>query len=514
MQSVNAAFTAEEKDSTRIIQQNTRISWHKQYLLANRTFTIGVSLIGGNDIIGINPGAVGSPANYKYFDESNYVQSLAWERGYNMPQGGMTKALAEAVFDNTGGRFTPRYLGGNSEIATAILPRKPAMISAGFTVNGIPYAIPQFTGVITEQPALDLRNKNMAIKLADYVDYFQNKYLDNAVIATAVRTDTGLQTLFGLMGMNTAQYDLDTGLNIIPFMFFDAGTRFGDAIGQLVEAENGQLYQREDGVFIFENRQHHTVAPYTQIQKVINTAMVLNAAVPGQSNIVNVVEISSKVRAKQANQLVFSLSSPLLIGASTDQDLFINFDDPMLAIDTPSFLVANTQSDGSGVDVSTSVVLKSITKFSQAAKIVFTNLKTTPVYITALTIYGRPAKVTTEIYYRARDGSSATAYEEQTLSINNDFIQSESWAQTYAQMILGDWSDPTNLQILTIRAIPELQLGDLVSWQGRYWRVLDIKAMLDASNGFIQELFLIQRTIQTYFRIGISTIGGSDKISP
>jgi hypothetical protein len=81
-------------------------------------------------------------------------------------------------------------------------------------------------------------------------------------------------------------------------------------------------------------------------------------------------------------------------------------------------------------------------------------------------------------------------------------------------MILNDFASPENLQKIVIKAIPELQMGDLISWQGRYWRIYDIKTTLDPSAGFIQELMLLQRTITTYFRIGISTIGGSDQIAP
>jgi hypothetical protein len=129
------------------------VSWHRQSTVGNRTFTIGVSTIGGNDIIGINPGAVGSPGIYKYFDESQYLLSLAWERGLNMPTGGLVKALAEARLDNTGGRFTPRYMGGNSELFTAIQPRKPVKISAGFNYGNADNFLPQFAGIITNQPS-------------------------------------------------------------------------------------------------------------------------------------------------------------------------------------------------------------------------------------------------------------------------------------------------------------------------------------------------------------------------
>ncbi len=81
-------------------------------------------------------------------------------------------------------------------------------------------------------------------------------------------------------------------------------------------------------------------------------------------------------------------------------------------------------------------------------------------------------------------------------------------------MMLQDFSSPENLTELTIRAMPELQLGDLISWQGRYWRVWDIKTQIDPSVGFVQDLKLLQRTVVSYFRIGISTIGSGDQISP
>lgn len=514
MQTTSAAFTAEEKDTVRKIVHNLQVSWHRQTTIGNRTFTIGVSIIGGNDVIGINPGAVGSPGIYKYFNETSYATSLSWERGYNMPVGGLSMALGEADLDNTSGRFLPRFMGGNSELFTAIIPSRPVTISAGFNFNGVDNLLPQFAGVVAGQPQVDARSKAVRLKLADYVSFFQNKYLDKTAIFTAQRTDQVLQTLFTRLGMSTAQYDLDTGINIIPFGIFDVGTRFSDAIAQLVEAENGHLYQDEQGIFKFENRQHWDSAPYNAVQKVITTNMVINAEAPDDSHLINVVEVKSTVRTKQPDQLVFTLSTPYLLNANTVTDLYVNFDDPILALDTPTAWIANTASDGSGTDATGNVSLKNIDKFAQAARLTFTNTNTAPVFITSLTLYGRPAKVTSNVYYRGQDGSSITAFNEQPLSIENDFIQSQSWAESYAQMVLNDFSNVENLQKITVRAMPDLQLGDLISWQGRYWRVFDIKTTLDPSQGFVQDLLLLQRTITTYFRIGISTIGGRDKIAP
>ncbi len=514
MQTTSAAFTAEEKDTVRKIVQNLQVSWHRETTLGNRTFTIGVSLIGGNDIIGINPGAVGSPGIYKYFDESSYVMNMNWERGYNMPTGGLTKALGEAKLDNTNGRFLPRYMGGNSELFTAIQQSRPVKISAGFNYAGIDNMLPQFAGIISDQPKVDVRSKAISIKMADYVHYFQNKYLDKTTIFTGQRTDQVLDTLFSRLGMATSQYDLDPGINIIPFGIFDVGTRFSDAIAKLVEAENGHLYQNEEGVFKFENRQHWDSAPYNAVQKIITTNMVINAEAPDDSHLINIVEVKSQVRTKQPKALIFNLSSPYFLSANTTTDLYVNFDDPILEMDTPSFFEVNTATDATGTNITSSVNVKNVDKFAQAARITFNNTNSTGGYVTSLTLYGRPAKLTSNIYYRSQDSSSITAYDEHPLSIDNNFIQNPSWAESYAQMILNDFSNIENLQKITVRAMPDLQLGDLISWQGHYWRIFDIKTTLDPSQGFIQELLLLQRNVITYFRIGISTIGGTDRIAP
>lgn len=520
MQSVSAAWTAEERDSVRSIAQSTQISWKRQSTLGNRTFTIGVSSIGGNDAIGINPGAIGSPNNYKYFDESSYVTRLSWERGLNLPTGGITKAMAEIVLDNTDGRFTPRYLGGSSELYTAIQPRKPVIIGAGFNL-GVDLTIPQFTGLITEQPAIDIREASMRIKASDWIDFFQNRYLDQEVMATGQRTDQVLATVFGSVGMNTAQYDLDYGINLIPFLLLEKGTRLWDIIDQLVQAENGNVYQREDGVIVFENRQRWDSGPYNQVQRVINTAQVINAEVPNEDHLINVVEVSANLRSKQPAQTIFNLPvlTYLTIPANGDLEQFFEFQDPVLALTDPtstgtsSYFVANSAPDESGTDYTSNISFKNVGTFAKAVKYRIHNSGNQIAYVTQLVLSGRVAKKTGELYYREKDDSSVTAYQERVLSIENDYIQDPGWAATLSRMILNDFSDIENIQRITILAIPELQLGDLVSWKGHYWRVFDIKTTLDPSAGFIQELMLLQRSISTYFRIGISTIGGRDKIS-
>jgi hypothetical protein len=340
VQSVSSAFTAEERDTVRSIAHSLQVSWKKETNLGNRTFTIGVSLIAGTDGIGIDKAAIGGPSIYNYFDETAYVMSLNWERGLSMPTGGLTKAMAEAELDNTSGRFTPRYMGGSSELFTAVLPSRPFLINAGFEFQGVDQTVPQFAGIITRNPQQDIRNKRLRITGADYVDFFSKRYLDQEIMFTAQRTDQVYETLFQSLGMSTAQYELDVGINLIPFGLFEKGTRYDNIMHDLAEAEDGHLFQDEMGKFKFWNRQHWDSSPHNSVQRILTTAQVINAQAPDTDHLINVVEINSDIRQKQPAQTIFNLPplSSFIVPSNSFVEQFFEFQDPVLALTNLSLI--------------------------------------------------------------------------------------------------------------------------------------------------------------------------------
>lgn len=528
MQSVSSAFTAEEKDTTRNVAQNVQVSWKKESSLGNRTFTIGVSSIGGSDVIGINPGAIGSPGNYKYFDESQYVKSLGWEHNLNMPTGGLVVGMAEVELDNTSGRFLPDYMGGRSELFTSQLPRRPLIINAGFEVDGIDQTIPQFSGILNKTPSVSLRDKTVNLNAADYIDFFSNRYLDHTSMFTSLRSDVVIENLLtNELGLSTSQYELDEGLNVIKFGLFETGDKFSDIIGQIAEAENANVYQDETGVIRFENRQHWQTSPFNEVQRIVLTSQVIDAYAPTEDHIINSVEVKGQPREVEDNQPVWGTdeyagAGTVELAANANTEVWANFDDPMFTIDDPvpngtagqtSFYAANSLEDGSGTNQTSSISLKRIDKFSTSAKMTFSNNSGSTVYLTTLTLWGRPARRTGDIYFREERGMSITAYEERPFVIENNYIQDQSWAESYAVSLVNDFSQPESLQTILIRAIPSLQLGDLVSWQGISWRIFGKRTVLSASAGFIQELKLLKRETRSNFTIGVSTIGGADIIA-
>lgn len=526
MQAVSSAFSAEETSSVRNIAQSVQVSWKKDYLSSITLFTIGVSTIGGNDIIS-GPAGVQSDWNRrKYVDESGNVLNISYERELSLPLGGLTKAMADVSFDNTSNRYTPWYAGGNSEIYTAVLPRRPFVINAGFEVNGVNQTIPQFIGVTDKTIEIDKRRATARLHGVDFIGFLQNRPVDKTAMFTSQRSDIIIGNLLNEAGFATAQYDLDEGINNIGFGLFNSGDKLGDVIDRISKAENAHFYQDEEGKLHFSNRQHWDIPPHTTVQRIISTSQVIQSKVPSTSRIINSVEIIASPREVMDYEPIWDLgfeggtSIELPIN---DTEKFVNYDDPIFVVTTPvpngtpgqsSYYVANTESDGSGSDVTSLVSIKSIDNFAQASKIIFTNNSGSTAYLTTLDVWGRPARKTGDILYRDKIGSSITAFEEQVLKIENNYIQDATWAESYATLILQDFATPERIQEITIRAIPELQMGDLISWQGMPWRVFGISGRLDPEEGFVQDLNIIQRDIRSYFRIGISTIGGSDTIAP
>lgn len=504
-----------ETNASRKVVQSTQVAWKKSFDNTYVLFTIGVSSIGGGDYIA-SDGSINSDWNkYNYIDESQYVTELNWEQEFNMPLGGLVKVIGDLQFDNTSGRFLPDFMGGDSELFTVVAqPRKPLIINAGYFYEGVDQLNPQFVGLTTKAPVVDQRSKTASMHFSDFMDFIQNKYVDETAMYTGVRSDVLIETILTDLGFATSQFNLDTGINIIPFAYLPAGSKLGDVLNSIVQAENGHIYQDVSGVIRFENRQHWNTEPYTYVQRVITTAMVIDSSSPTDDHIINVVEVNSTPYTKQASAQIYDSPIALEINNSGITEVFINFANPVLEASDPVF-TANSQSDGTGTNLTSSITLESSYVFAQSAKYRFSNSSGTTAYITSLTVTGREASpTTTPIYYRTQDDSSVTAYEERPITIDNNYIQSLDWAKSFSSLILNDYSDPENLQTLTIRAISGLKISDLISWQGRNWRIYGIRTTMNPAVGYVQELSLLKRDIASYFRIGVSLIGSNDSIAP
>lgn len=263
MLSVNNDFKLKAKSKNRPVRAGAGISWLKTYAGAD-WFSIGISTIGGNDVIKGTGSVVSEADNYAYYDESDYLMSLEYDRWFEEPVFSISRGLCDIILDNNDDRFTP---GVDATIGDYIKPRRPLRAYAGFKIAGVDIMPQIFVGTIVEFPKVDNQAKTATIHAIDFTEVLWNMTVEQNALFENKRTDELIEELLTTnVGLSIGQYLLDTGTVTIPFAFFEKGQKIGDIISKLCEAEQATFYVDEHGIFHFEIRTHWNNLPHTNMK--------------------------------------------------------------------------------------------------------------------------------------------------------------------------------------------------------------------------------------------------------
>lgn len=530
MQTVSSDFTARSAGKVRPLRHSLFISFEKNYDPTIEFFEIGGSSIGGGDILKGDENVIQEWDKYVYDEYSDRVLSIEYDRGTEPPTNAITMATADLVLDNHDDIFTPGNT--NSPLDGFLKPRRPVRIHLGFKDE----LIPIFVGLTEERPEIDEKNKTAKFHCIDFLSAINNISLDEELMYVDYRTDEIISAVLETAGLSTTQFDLDTGGVIIPFAFFKKGSKVGDALREIAEAELGNISMDENGVIRFQNRTNW--ADNTSVWTFDKESVHDRKNVGG--SIINVVEVYSQARAVQAKQKLYESDGVVqfsdrtnFLGPGETKSVFIDFKDdygalPVTSADDPDYVdsattslyATNEKEDGTGATRSGDIALVSTDLFSTAMKLTFENTGDYAVYLTRLEVFATPAKVVNDVYIRETDPTSVgdrDGYEERVKVIENDFIQDAVAATSIAKIIIADRGEDDDQQDLLVKGVPQLQIGDVVTYedenQNDDYFTTGINGILNSS-GFRQKLRLSKRVINSYFRIEISSIGGSDQIAP
>lgn len=512
MQTRTAAFDQRAASTMRKLTHRALMSFPRSYIGSVTFFTIGVSTIGGADIIKGDGSVIAEWDKYQYDDYSYRIKSIEVTRTEEMVNS-TTLAQGDIVLENHDNYFTPNR---GSAIQSFILPYRPVKLYAGFGDE----ALPQFVGLTEKMPTIDEKNKTASFHVIDFMYSLFNRPLDTAVMYQNKRTDEILASLLVAFGISPTQYSFDLGYNIINFAFFDKGQKFGDVVKELMEAEMGRFFMDENGVIRFKNRQNYSSSPVW----FFNTSNIVDIQTSRQDDIINVVTVKANVREVQAKQKYWELQSAVIIPANGSVDVWADFNDPVTSVDIPAYVTAattslyttNTQEDGSGSQVSSGIT-RSVSLFAKSYKMTFSNANAYPVYLTSIELYATPALVVKQIYVRQQNATSVAQYDERVLDIENDYINNEGDANSKAQIIIDDYATYASQYELTVKGNPALQIGDYVNvsvWGYTANFVINKIVNRWESGKFTQRLTVRKKDFRTFFTIGVSTIGGVDVIAP
>lgn len=524
MQSVSAQFTERTSKAIRPINWKVLISFEKNYDAAVDFFDIGGSTIGGTDIIKGDGSVIQEWDKYVYEDYSDRVLSVEINRETDIPTSPITLATATIVLDNHDDLFTP----GNtaSPLDGFLVSRRPVRINLGFGVE----SIPKFVGITSLKPEVNESAKTVKLQCIDFLSAIMNVPLDEEVMFVNDRTDEIISALLERGGLDPTQFDLDTGGILIPFAYFKKGSKLGEGIKDVAEAELGNLSMLEDGTPRFRNRA--SWATNTSVWD-FDKDNVIDKKALGTSSVINVVEVFSKAREVQAKQKLWESSSEIELPPGSTE-IFIDFKDeygelPVTVADDPDYVsgattslyATNEQRDGTGPTHEGDISLTSSDLFSAGMKLVFQNDATVTVFLTRLEIHGTPAKVVNDVYVRVTDPTSIgtkDGYEERPVKIDNNLVQDEVAANSIGQTIIADRSEDDDQQEMIVKAVPQLQIGDVITYNDENitdetYFVTRINDIVNNS-GYRQVLRVSKRTINEYFAIAISSLGGTDQLAP
>lgn len=515
MQTTSPQFETIARDTnTRPLSYSGRIAWEKEFDPSITFFVLNQSVLDGTDILApSDDNPIQEFDYYLYTNVDDRMQSLEVSRELDFPFS-VASAIADFSLENHDDYYTP---GSGSDVADFVIPSRPLRLLMGFNGENLQ----QFVGLTEGMPEINDDTKSVSFHAMDWFGKLFTLKTPQVLAMQNVRTDEVLEVLFEQAGLSPTQYTLAKGRNVIKFLTYDKNTNMGTIIRQLMQAEMGQLFMDEQGMIRFLPRLERDQTPdYT-----FDDENIIDIKTVNNQNIINVVEINAEVRAVQVKQPMFTVSDSFgddyIVPAGESKDIFVNLSDPAISATEPTAGVISDDSFFVALDLSggatSGVTITDTFLFTNSYRITFHNANGYDVRINDITLWGEPARVVDEINYVRKDEDSIDKYEENVLSITNNFIQDVSSCDSFALTILDSYAEYSGDIQMTVRGTPALQMGDLIqvtkdTFTGDYRTTKMINKMVGAQ---FEQIVTARRYIpKSWFILDESVLNGTDVLAP
>lgn len=519
MQAVSPQFNQLANGDIRPITWGSYISFDKAYDPDIVWFTLNQSVLNGTDVLGLSEDSPLLPwGQYEYQDFTERLIYMSVERSLEFPYS-VVSAIADFQLNNYDKYFTPN---SSSPISSFILPKRPVRLMQGFANT----VLPQFVGLTEGMPEISRTEGTATFTAMDFLTWIYDMPIRNTIAMQDVTTDEVLANIFQQFGLLPEQYDLAKGRNKIPFLFFERDQQTaGDIIRPLMQAEMGMLWLDEQGIIRFRPRLEQPSEPVY----IFDSDNIVTIDTSGDDQIINHVIINTDVREVQEYSTVVSKapsdnSLEGVIAPSSTKTVPIAIPDPCLSIEVPTFGENSSVSwftaalpDGTRVNSGVSIISTELK--TNSLDITFSNTNSFAVNIDSFSLWGQPARQIGRepVVYDAYDTDSVNKYEEKLLTINNNFIQSVSQADSLGETVLDEYSDYNDIITVEVKGNPAIQLSDIidVDYQeySAWYRIISITNKIQDAK-FTQILKCRKYTPRYWFTLNQSILNGTDVLAP
>lgn len=519
MQSVSPEFNQRANGDIVPLSWGARISFDKEFDDYVTFFTLDQSVLNGVDILApSDDNPIQAWDYYEYLDYTERLVYMSIERSLDFPYS-VVSAIADFQLNNYDGYFTPN---SSSPISSYILPKRPVRLLQGFGNT----VLPQFVGLTEGMPEISRTDGTATFTAMDFLTWIYDMPIRNTIAMRDVYTGEVLYDIFvNQFGLSPSQVDIARGRNKIPFLFFEREqVTAGDIIRPLMQAEKGMLWLDEQGIIRFRPRLEQPSDPVYYFDH----DSIIELDTSEDDEIINHVIINTDVREVQEYQVVYSKTdtdtSLHVVPAGGTYTLQAQLTDPCLTIEDPTLGVNSsvswfTAALPDGTPVNSGVAVTATELKTNIFDITFSNSNGYAVNINQLYLWGQPARLISAepTVYEAQDDDSVAKYEQKTLTIDNNFIQSMSQADSLAETILDEYANYNDIIIIEVRGNPALQLSDIIDvdyeeYSGEY-RIISITNKIQDAK-FTQTLKCRRYTPRTWFQLDYSQLNEDHVLAP
>lgn len=434
---------------------------------------------------------------------SSIALSGSW---MNVDSGQLEQSLVVTDYD-------PTFIGD------LILPKRVIKAECGFAGT----YVPKFSG-LTDDMHPKIKDDTITIHAYDWANKIQDTLVSDQLYI-GLRSDELIANLCDIVGIDSTKRKLETGTHIVGYAWFPQASAW-TYIQQVAEAEGGRVFFDEEGHLNFWNRTHisaqssSSAYTFTFDQHVINMDYDIN-----KSKIKNRIVVKASPKTLLDRTIIYNDTTKPQLGAGITQEFWAQFSHgtetnvPAINVEIPIVgvgITANSLADGTGIDLSSYVVLSSHSLFAESLKLNIQNTYNDSAYITNIVVYGQPVVTDYIIEAVQEDLESQKLYGIQELQIENNFIDLESYAENLAVQKLEELKEPRNFIQAEVVGAPHLQVGDIVTMQEGFDGQSDTytinKNRWQFSEDFIQNLELEKKIILTWFVLDMSLLDSPDKL--
>ena len=407
-----------------------------------------------------------------------------------------------AKFDDgqTEQSITPTDYNGNF-VGDLILPKRAIRSEVGFNN----YNIPKFVGLTNKfipsvsKDTIQVFAYDMADRLKDII--VEDKYYENK------RTDELIIELASIAGIGVEQLVLETGTNTIEFAYFQEASVW-TYMNQIAESEGGRIFFDETGKLIFWNRNHYRNNLDVRYTFSFSESITDLTYEISKQKVKNRIYVKAYPKKKLTDVRIYNDTTVPAVSAGDTQEFFCQYNYlqeksvPALNVQVPIIgtdIIANTQEDGGGSNISSDISISSYFIFRESMRINLNNANAALAYLTSFKIYGDPIVIARRIEILDEDTESQSIYDTQELQIENNYITTDAFATTLSTQKLAELKDSRDFIRIDVVGVPYLQLGDIVSVQrsfdGEYENFHIIKNSWSFRDDFMQTLELEKKVI-------------------